>query len=86
MQLGLIGFIPFLIFNFFIFKNLIFLIKSKNNFEHEIALIVSGFYIIALFGIFFGIYLMFNGTSIFFWAITAMVTILTNNEKLKVKN
>ena len=86
VQLGLLGFLPFILFNFYIFKNLIFLIKSKDNFEHEIALIVSGFYIIALFGIFFAIYLMFNGTSIFFWAITAMVTILTNNEKLKVKN
>jgi hypothetical protein len=46
-----------------------------------LALMFSGFYIVSLFGIFFAIYLMFNGTSIFFWTVMGGITALVNNKK-----
>ncbi|MFH1456581.1 MAG: O-antigen ligase family protein [Patescibacteria group bacterium] len=81
VQLGLIGFIPFLIFNIYIIKYILNLIKD--NKEHELGLILSAFYIITVFGIFFAIYLMFNGTAIFYWTITAMVAVLYQKRRNK---
>ncbi|MBU4360239.1 O-antigen ligase family protein, partial [Patescibacteria group bacterium] len=72
VQLGLLGFIPFILFNFYSIKDIL---KNKKS---EIHLILIGFWVVSLFGIFFAIYLMFNGTSIFYWTIMGMLSILTN--------
>lgn len=76
VQLGLLGFIPFILFNFYSIKDIL---KSKKS---EMHLILIGFWIISIFGIFFAIYLMFNGTSIFYWTIMGLMAILhkKNNE------
>jgi len=80
VQLGLLGFIPFVMFNYASAKDLYKLVKREDKFYKPMSLILAGFYIISLFGVFFGIYLMFNGTSIFYWTIMAMITILMNKE------
>jgi len=91
VQLGLLGFIPFVMFNFYQIKDLFRLLNTKTSRWNKetphrgvstrpLALILSGFYIISIFGIFFGIYLMFNGTSIFYWSVMALITA---NIKLK---
>ncbi len=77
VQLGLLGFIPFILFNFYHLKDLLKSLKQKDNF---LSLILLGFYIISIFGIFFAIYLMFNGTSIFYWTIMGLITVLINNK------
>ncbi|MDD5289855.1 MAG: O-antigen ligase family protein [Patescibacteria group bacterium] len=81
VQLGLLGFAPFLLFNWYQVRDLVKLIKQKDEFQKALALIFSGFYIVALFGIFFAIYLMFNGTSIFYWTVMGGITTLMKNEK-----
>jgi O-antigen ligase len=89
VQLGLLGFAPFLIFNLYQARDLIKLLKEKENnvipaqagILKPLALIFSGFYIVSLFGIFFAIYLMFNGTSIFYWIVMGGITALMKNEK-----
>jgi O-antigen ligase len=98
VQLGLMGFLPFLLFNWYQVRDLIKLLKSKDNDEiprlkaatdvardkllvKPLALMFSGFYLVAIFGVFFAIYLMFNGTSIFFWTVMGAITALVKNEK-----
>ncbi len=77
VQLGLLGFIPFVLFNFYSIKDIL---KNKKS---EIHLILIGFWIISLFGIFFAIYLMFNGTSIFYWTIMGLLFLLCHPERSK---
>ncbi|MFC1622477.1 O-antigen ligase family protein, partial [Patescibacteria group bacterium] len=77
VQLGLIGFIPFIMFNFYLIKNLFKKLKKQDDF---LVYVLSGFYIVSVFAVFFGIYLMFNGTSIFYWSIAGLIGILTNSE------
>ena len=91
VQLGLLGFIPFIMFNFYQIKDLVKILKNKGISQHIhtnnsiFSLSLSGFYIILIFGIFFGIYLMFNGTSIFYWTVMGLISANTNkniNKKL----
>lgn len=102
VQLGLLGFAPFLLFNWYQIRDLIKILKLKDNDEiprlkatpeaardklitKQLALMFSGFYIVALFGIFFAIYLMFNGTSIFYWAIMGGITALASTSNRVIK-
>jgi len=81
VQLGILGFIPFLMFNFYRVRDLIKLLKKKDEFYKSLGLMLSGFYIVSIFGIFFAIYLMFNGTSIFYWVIVGLISVIMKSEK-----
>jgi len=86
VQMGILGFLPFLLFNIYNVRDLFKVLKSRDVFYKPISLMLLGFYIIAVFGIFFAIYIMFNGTSVFYWTIMALISALVNSEKRKVKN
>ena len=85
VQLGIFGFLPFLIFSFLQFKDLKKVIKKGGAATKALANIFMAWWLVAAFGVFFALYLMFNGTSIFYWTLMAMISILVKNEKLKVK-
>lgn len=78
VQLGLLGWLPFILFNFYQLKDLWPILKKEDGFYKPLGLMLLGFWIIAITGIFFAIYLMFNGTSIFYWTVMASVTVLIN--------
>ncbi|MDO9231783.1 MAG: O-antigen ligase family protein [bacterium] len=74
-QLGIVGFIPFVLFHFYLAKDLLLALR-KNEDHRQLLLITTGFGIVAIFGAFFALYISFTGTAIFYWMVMAMISIV----------
>jgi O-antigen ligase len=85
VQVGLIGFIPFLMFSFYQMRNIYYLFKIRNEETRFLTLVLGGFWIVLGFGVFFAIYLMFNGLSVFYWIVMGLISVLVKEEKKKLE-
>ncbi len=74
VQLGIVGFLPFVMFHLYLTKELLIALKNSTT-NRQILLISTGCGIVAVFGAFFALYISFTGTAIFYWLVMAMISI-----------